>query len=242
MKCGALCLAAILAAMSLAITSCSVPGRRSADAPAISPAQVADFPVLYGQNCAGCHGANGQGGLDVALGNPVYLAIADDATIRRVTAEGVPGTAMPAFAQQAGGLLTDTQIDIIVKGIRARWAKPDILGQAKPPAYATQAQGDPKHGENVFMVYCASCHGAAGRGGPRAGSIVDPSYLTLVSNQHLRTTAIVGLPLLGAPDWRGDVPGKPLVDDDLTDVVAWLAAQRPSQSYSTQLKAPGGPR
>ena len=114
-----------------------------------------------------------------------------------------------------------------------------------PPAYATEAQGDPKHGETVFTVYCASCHGIAGRGGKRAGSIVDGSYLTLVSNQHLRTIAIVGIPAMGAPDWRGDVPGKPLSDDDVTDVVAWLAAQRPAfagQPYSTQLNAPGEPR
>src|ERR1700682_514999 len=129
----------------LAITSCGVPGRRSSDSPVIPPAQVADFPLLYAQNCAGCHGSDGQGGLAVGLGDPVYLAIADDAAIRRVTAEGVPGTAMPAFAQQAGGLLTDAQIDIIVSGMRARWAKPNILGQAKPPAYATQAQGGPEH-------------------------------------------------------------------------------------------------
>jgi mono/diheme cytochrome c family protein len=170
------------------------------------------------------------------LGDPVYLAIADDTTIRRVTAEGVPGTAMPAFAQQAGGMLTDAQIDIIVSGIRSRWAKPAVLGQAKPPAYATKAQGDPKHGEIVFGVYCSSCHGVTGRGGERAGSIVDGSYLALVSNQHLRTIAIVGLPTMGAPDWRSDVPGKPLSDGDVTDVVVWLAAQRPG------FAATGGPR
>jgi cytochrome c oxidase cbb3-type subunit III len=34
------------------------------------------------------------------------------------------------------------------------------------------------------------------------------------------------MPALGAPDWRGDVPGRPLSDADVTDVVAWLAAQR----------------
>jgi mono/diheme cytochrome c family protein len=232
MKHGALGLAAILA-----IASCAAPGRRSAESPVIAPSQVTDFPLLYSQNCAGCHGPDGQGGLAVGLGDPVYLAIAGDADIRRVTAEGVQGTAMPAFAQQAGGLLTDAQIDIIVSGIRARWAKPGILGQAKPPAYATQTQGDPKHGETVFIAYCSSCHGVTGRGGGRAGSIVDGSYLSLVSNQHLRTIAIVGLPAIGAPDWRGDVPGKPLADDDVTDVVAWLAAQRPSQ-----LNAPGGLR
>lgn len=223
MKPGVLGLAAILA-----IASCAAPGRRSADSPVIPPSHVTDFPRLYTQNCAGCHGHGGHGGLAVALGDPVYLAIADDATIRGATAEGVPGTAMPAFAQQAGGMLTDAQIDIIVSGIRARWAKAGILGQAKPPAYATQAPGDPKHGETVFSVYCSSCHGVTGRGGERASSIVDGSYLTLVSNQHLRTIAIVGLPTMGAPDWRSDVPGNPLADDNVTDVVAWLASQRPT--------------
>ena len=229
MKHGALGLAAILA-----IASCAAPGRRSADSPPAPPDQVTGFPLLYAQNCAGCHGPDGRGGLAVALGDPVYLATADDAAIRRATAEGVPGTAMPAFAQSAGGLLTDAQVDIIVSGIRARWAKPGILGLAKPPAYATQTTaaqtpGDPKHGETVFGVYCSSCHGVTGHGGERASSIVDGAYLSLVSNQHLRTTVIVGLPTMGAPDWRGDVPGKPLSDSDVTDVVAWLAAQRPGE-------------
>ena len=36
--------------------------------------------------------SDGKGGAAIALGDPVYLAIADDATIRRVTANGVPGT------------------------------------------------------------------------------------------------------------------------------------------------------
>ena len=54
---------------------------------------------LYGQNCAGCHGEDGKGGAAIALADPVYLAIADDAILRRATAGGIPGTSMPAFAQ-----------------------------------------------------------------------------------------------------------------------------------------------
>ena len=218
---GVLSLAAILAT-----TSCGVLGRRSADSPVVSPAQVADFHLLYAQNCAGCHGRDGQGGLAVGLADPVYLTIADDVTIRRVTAEGVPGTAMPAFGQEAGGLLTDAQIDVIVEGIRSRWAKPDALRDADPPPYAAQGPGDPARGATVYGAYCSSCHGSEGRGG-RASSIVDGSYLGLVSNQCLRTTVIAGRPDLGAPDWRGDLPGKPMSPEDVSDVVAWLAAQRP---------------
>ena len=63
--------------------------------------------------------------------------------------------------------------------------------------------------------------------GARASSIVDGSYLALVSDQGLRTTVIAGRPELGAPDWRGNVPGRTMTSQDISDVVAWLSAQRP---------------
>jgi hypothetical protein len=56
---------------------------------------------------------------------------------------------------------------------------------------------------------------------------VDGSYLSLVSDQGLRTTVIAGRPDLGAPDWRGNVPGHPMSPGEVSDVVAWLAAKRP---------------
>jgi cytochrome c oxidase cbb3-type subunit III len=218
------------------------PGRPRADSQVVPPTKIVDFNLLYSRNCAGCHGANGKGGAAIGLGDPVYLAIADDATIRRVTADGVSGTAMPAFAQHSGGMLTDDQINVIVGGMRARWAKPDALGGADAPRYTAQAPGDSTRGATVYGIYCSSCHGANGRGG-RASSIVDGSYLGLVSDQNLRTTVIVGRLEIGAPDWRNDVPGKPMSSEDVSDVVAWLSAQRqqfPGQPYSTALQLPGG--
>ena len=218
----------LLAALAGAASACNgAPGRPAPDSAVIAPDKVVDFEVLYGTNCAGCHGANGTGGAAIGLADPVYLAIADDATIRRVTADGVPGTAMPAFAQSAGGLLTAAQIDVIVNGIRARWAKPTALAGANVPPHAAPAPGDPARGAAVYARYCSSCHGADGRGAQRGSSIVDPAYLALVSDQGLRTTVIVGRPELGAPDWRGDVRGNPLSSEDVSDVVAWLAAKRP---------------
>src|SRR5271156_6452970 len=208
------------------------------------PDKIADFIVLYTANCSGCHGVDGKGGAAIGIGDPVYLAIADDITIGRVTADGVPGTSMPAFAQHSGGMLTDDQISVIVHGIRARWAKPDALRGADPPLYRPPSPGDPRRGAGVYGIYCSSCHGADGRGG-RASSIVDGSYLGLVSDQTLRTTVIVGRPELGAPDWRDDVSGKPMTSEDVSDVVAWLAAPRPQfpgQPYSTALQFRGGVR
>jgi cytochrome c oxidase cbb3-type subunit 3 len=235
----------ILAAL-LDTTACgtrdAAPGRPAADSQVIPPNKIMDFNFLYARNCAGCHGPEGKNGVAIGLGNPVYLAIADDATIRRVTADGVPGTAMPAFAQHSGGMLTDDQINVIVDGIRTRWAKPDVLRDANAPPYRAQSPGDPKHGAAVYAVYCSSCHGADGHGSKRASSIVDGSYLVLVSDQYLRTTVIVGRPELGAPDWRGDVSGRPMSPENVSDVVAWLAAQRPQfsgQPYSAGLQPAG---
>lgn len=212
----------------LAISSCDPPGRRASETAAIRPSDVADFRVLYSENCSGCHGTNGQGALTVGIGTPIYLAIADDATMQHVIEQGRPGTAMQAFAKKAGGMLTDTQVDIIVRGIRS-WAKPEALGSDKPPAYTASQPGDAARGQEVFKTFCISCHGPNGRG---ARAIADGSYLNLVSDQHLRTVIITGMPHLGMPDWR--THSKPLSDADVTDVVAWLVKQR--ESVSAQLR------
>jgi cytochrome c oxidase cbb3-type subunit III len=208
------------------------PGRPGPDSEVIPPDEILEFNVLYAGNCAGCHGANGKGGAAVSLSDPVFLAIADDAAIRRTAANGVPGTPMPAFAQSAGGMLTDKQLDAIVIGIRS-WAKADYLQGITPPPYAAQAVGDPHKGADVYATYCSACHGADGKGGKKASSIVSGSFLALVSDQDLRTNVIVGRPDMSAPDWRGDVPGRPMSAQEISDVVAWLAAQRP--------QLPGGP-
>src|ERR1700719_2031944 len=120
---------AILAVVTLlACASCGrSPGVYRTEPAVVPPGEVVDFKQIYGQNCAGCHGVDGKGGAAIALANPVFLAIADDTVIRRISSNGVPGTPMSAFAQSAGGMLTEKQIDSLVTGIRS-WAKPNALG------------------------------------------------------------------------------------------------------------------
>jgi cytochrome c oxidase cbb3-type subunit 3 len=233
-------------AVALCVACSNASGRPARNSADVAPDQIVNFDVLYGQNCAGCHGVEGSGGAAMSLANPTFLAMADDDVIRRTSANGVPGTPMPAFAQSAGGMLTDKQIDALVRGIRS-WAKPNALRGTTAPAYAAQASGDAQHGANAYRTYCSSCHGADGRGGSKASSIVDGSYLALVSDQQLRTIVIAGRPELGAPDWRGDVEGRPMSPQDISDVVAWLSSQRPKfpgQPYSTAAINPakGGSR
>src|SRR5262249_2839954 len=162
----------------------------------------------------------------IALADPLYLSIVPEATMRKVIVNGVGGTSMPAFAQSAGGMLTDEQINVITSGIRSRWGQEGILGGADPPSYFAKSMGNVQRGKVTYETFCQSCHGPQGDGGPKGSAITNKSYLALVSDQGLRTVVIVGRPELGAPDWRGNVPGKPMSDQEITDVVAWLASHR----------------
>jgi cytochrome c oxidase cbb3-type subunit 3 len=227
-----LAILSILCASTAWFCACtSAPGRPGPHSEVLPPDQIMEFNILYAQNCAGCHGTGGSGGAGNALRDPIFLAIADDSVIRNATSNGVRGTAMPAFAQSAGGMLTDKQIDALVSGLRS-WASPRGLRDAPP--YTAKTAGNAQHGAEVYQTFCSSCHGPNGTGGKRASSIVDGSYLALVSDQYLRITVIAGRPELGAPDWREDMPGRPMSDQEVTDVVAWLASRRaasPGQPY-----------
>jgi len=218
------------------VSACSTPhGQPQKGSEPVAPNQVVEFGTLYAQNCAGCHGAEGRGGAAIPLANPVYLAIVDENAMHKVVANGVRGTSMPAFAQSAGGLLTDEQINVITSGIFLRWERKGILDGANQPPYAARTTGDVARGEIAFGTYCASCHGSEGQGGSKGSAINNDSFLALVSDQGLRTIVITGRPDLRAPDWRGNVPGKPMSDQEITDVVAWLASRRvqsPGQPYS----------
>src|SRR5580704_4788091 len=220
----------------IVLTGCnSAPGQPRKNSEILAPNEVTDFRTLYADNCAGCHGSEGRGGATIALADPVYLAIADDASIRKAVANGVKGTSMPAFAQSAGGMLTNKQIDVIATEMRSRWSRPEILNGVNPPAYAANSAGNARQGEIVYGTYCASCHGTQGQGGKKGSAITNDSFLALVSDQGLRTIIITGRPELGAPDWRGNVPGKPMSDQEITDVVAWMASHRvqiPGQPYA----------
>jgi mono/diheme cytochrome c family protein len=221
-------------ALAAVLTLCGcdrLPGRADEREEVVRPEQILDFNILYKENCSGCHGADGAGGASIALRDPVFLAIADDAAIRNIASAGVPGTQMTPFAQSKGGMLTDKQIDVLVHGIRA-WARADVPRDGLPP-YAAPP-GDPQHGATVYAIFCASCHGPDGQGGKGGSSIANVAYLALVSDQYLRTMVIAGRPELGAPDWRGNVNGRPMTSGEISDVVAWLASHRPSQRSTSK--------
>jgi cytochrome c oxidase cbb3-type subunit III len=210
-----------------------LPGKPTPEERWKAATEVTDFSQLYARNCSGCHGAEGRLGAARPLNDPLYLALVSAASLRAMIAQGVPGTSAPAFAQQAGGPLTDKQIDVLVEGMRSRWGKVENFKNVALPPYGFQdasakgsGPGDPQRGAVAYQTYCAHCHGKDGKGGAKGGSVVDTAYLALVSDQALRTAVIVGRSDLGMPDWRAYIPGRPMNPQEISDVVAWLASHR----------------
>jgi mono/diheme cytochrome c family protein len=234
------------AALALVSTGCNdAPGKPKVASEVANPDQVLDFATLYGQNCAACHGDHGKNGAALSLANPVYLSIASAADIHNVISIGVSGTMMPGFGKSTGGMLTDRQISILAQGMLSSWSNAAELEGQTPPPYTSIAQGDAGRGNSAYMTYCSSCHGAEGAGTSaskhaaqrNAGSLVDPAYLALITDQGLRSIIIAGQPGQGMPDWRGHSNGSQahaLSDQEVTDIVAWLATHRvasPGQPY-----------
>lgn len=233
----------LVAAIALAVTGCrDASGRPGAHTPEVArPDQVTEVTTVYAQNCAACHGRDGQNGAAIALNNPAYLAIAGADNIERITRAGVPNTTMPPFGKNDGGMLTDQQVAALVQGIIQHWGRADALGGQSAPHYFASGPGNPAAGQQAFGTFCASCHGSDGNGarltnGSITGSLLDSSYLALITDQGLRSIILAGQ-IDGQPhNWHSYGP-RPMSDADITNIVAWLASHRvatPGQPYPTR--------
>ena len=228
-----LSLAGIISLFLLTGCNARLPGKPTEADRWRAPADVSDFNELYTANCAGCHGKDGKLGAARPLADPLYLSFVPDDALRQVISQGRAGTNMPAFAQQAGGALTDRQIELLISGMRTAWSRPADFSGIQVPNYTVSGSSQAVSGASAYQTYCSSCHGPTGSGGP-AGSIVDPNFLNLVSDQGLRTTVVVGRSDLGKPDWRTNVPGHPMSPQEIDAVVAWLASQRQTSSATAE--------
>lgn len=87
---------------------------------------------VYRDNCASCHGAQGEGGTGTALGNATMLALTPDGFLRHAIENGRDGTPMVAFKD----LLSPAQIDGVTAFLRSRsagWKVPEPVLHAPPP-------------------------------------------------------------------------------------------------------------
>jgi len=182
------------------------------------------------------------------LADAIYLATVSDAELERVVSGGsARGTLMPAFGRASGGSLTDDEISAVISGMRRAWGSTGA--KASTIAYAAPAtRGDPARGKATFERTCAACHAPSGpavAGAIEAGSVTDPFFLQLVSDQALRSAILFGRVDFGMPGAGGPYPGRDpsehLTAQDVDDIVAWLAQRRTNDWPPKSIRRGGQP-
>lgn len=126
---------------------------------------LAEGTELYIENCAICHGTNGEGiGVTPALANPA-LAQSDPKLLFRTIARAAHGTVMAAWHTEEGGILNDYEVEELVTLIRyGNWQEVNAVAEAQgftpvsfdsPVDSLTYMVGE---GGQVDPHRCVACH------------------------------------------------------------------------------------
>jgi cbb3-type cytochrome c oxidase subunit III len=200
---------------------------------------------VYSQYCVACHGDGTFGRWDKtfrrfipAIRGESLLSTATPQYLETNIARGRPGTQMPAWEPQAGGLQT-AEIAAVQEYLRR--GSPD---QASPPAAPGAARGDGRRGAALFLANCAGCHGPGGRGG-QAPEIGNPVFARAASDEFIVTTIRNGRRGTAMPSFQR--PGATgLADSQIGDLLAFIRSLNTSPSSAgtektdTQAKPSGG--
>jgi cytochrome c oxidase cbb3-type subunit 3 len=176
---------------------------------------VAVGQLLYADNCAMCHGENGELAVETAAGEGIvinsaeYLSQQDDAAVIVKIAVGVPGR-MPAYGPDDGGPLSWAEVRSVAAFMRS-WAP-----QAIPVPSPAPTGGDVAQGATLYADNCAACHGSEGQGGAVASQPINsPKYLAGVTDDGLDQVVRNGT--AGMPSF-----GSRLSDEEIAALIAFM--------------------
>ena len=122
--------------------------RRGAEPAAVLPLSVKRGDphrggVLFAQNCVGCHGVGGRGGVAPELANPTFQQAASDEFIVTTIRHGRARTAMPSFQRPEAPALTDAEIGDLLAYLRQLGpAGGDTVKQAQAETIQGEVRND----------------------------------------------------------------------------------------------------
>jgi mono/diheme cytochrome c family protein len=199
--------------------------RLAALAQTADPAQIELGARLFAENCAVCHGADGQGRVGATLAKD-WPAIRPDLRVSSTIANGIPGSFMPAWSIDKGGPLTNAEIEALTVYILS-WGNNGPAFVAPAPTAAPRpamtplpnVEGDPNQGAILFDENCAVCHGADGLG--RVGANLSRTWSAIRPDLTIKATISNGVAGSFMPAWS-QANGGPLSEAQINDLTAFV--------------------
>jgi mono/diheme cytochrome c family protein len=183
--------------------------------------------LTYAENCAVCHGEQGEGRIGATL-DDVFVTLDADAMLTEVIGQGREGTLMPAWSQSYGGPLTDQEIANVIAYVES-WGttyEPPVPAPPRPAVNippVEEVDGDPNVGYTLFQQNCAGCHGADGRG--RIGATLTNTFAAIEPGAFAVETISNGVAGTYMPAFAQS-NGGPLTDQQINDVAAYVLSQQ----------------
>jgi mono/diheme cytochrome c family protein len=180
---------------------------------------------LFSRYCSRCHDTGTYGRYDPffnkfmpAVRGASLIATASRDYLAQNIRLGRPGTLMPAWGRDSGGLFED-EIGRLVDYLLAD-APPagDLLARTWDGSFAVQ--GDPLRGNTIFTKHCTGCHGPGGQG-DLAPAMANPAFQQVASDGFLYITIAMGRKNTAMPGFLG-MKTAGFANSDIEDLVAYL--------------------
>ncbi|MBK9121573.1 MAG: c-type cytochrome [Chloroflexi bacterium] len=178
--------------------------------------------VVYAENCAACHGANGEGTtLAPALNTDELRVRLNTAELARIISEGVPGTLMASWSNALDAVEQSAVIAFI-----ERWGELDTAGVRLPVIESAPIDLSPEaiaNGQRLFDLLCTQCHGISGYGSPIAPALNNQTFLNQTPDAAIQAIIAGGVSGTNMPSWGGY-----LTQADIAAITAYLRSLQPT--------------
>ncbi len=200
------------AALSPSATASSNPAPAASppvDEPGTIPVPTAGDPLergrlLYGGNCASCHGQRGEG----SQRGPDLRSVGSASTDFQLRTGRMP-IAAPEDQPRSGPPSFSSP------DIKALVAYVDSLGDGNGPRIPQVLVGEPQRGRRLYLTNCAACHSSSGVGAVLTAGHVAPNLLGTAHTQ-------LGEAVRVGPGVMPQFPREVLSDSDVGDIAAYV--------------------
>lgn len=199
---------------------------------------------IFADNCAVCHGLEGEGRVGATLAKD-WPSIRPDLQIRSTIENGIENSPMIAWSHENGGPLSDEDIDALVAYILS-WETggPRIIPATPTPVLrgvitpVPGVEGDPNRGALLYDQNCAVCHGPEGQG--RIGATLAKAWPAIRPDLRVRTTISEGIENSAMPAWS-QANGGPLTESDIDDITSYVMTFESTTLQTSPTPTPAPP-